>query len=339
MQKRVKELFALLQESKNIIITTHKNPDGDAIGSSLALFHFLKKVNIKTSVITPNRHPSFLDWVPGINEIIIFDEEKDKSIEMISKSDLILTLDFNSLSRCGEISEHINKNSTNFVMIDHHQNPDNYAKILFSEPDRSSTSELVYEIINKTKFYSTIEKNIASCIYLGMMTDTGCFQYNGVTSRTFEIISDLLSKGIEHNKIFNYVFNNSSKSKLSILSKALLNLNIIENNQTSYMYLSKKDLIDSNHKKGDIEGVVNYGLKIKNINFTALFTEDLEDDDLIKISFRSKKYFPCNIFAELHFEGGGHINAAGGKFNGSINEAINLFKEKLKQFKISNYED
>jgi len=167
-----------------------------------------------------------------------------------------------------------------------------------------------------------------------MMTDTGCFQYNGVTSKTYEIISDLLKKKIDQSEIYNNVYNNSSESKLIVLGKALGSLKVLNNHNTSFMHLTKKDLLESNYQKGDSEGIVNYGLTLSNINFTAIFIEDIDQEDLIKISFRSKIDFPCNKFAEQYFQGGGHINAAGGKFIGSIKEAIELFKEKIKEFQV-----
>jgi phosphoesterase RecJ-like protein len=333
MQEKINELCKLLKEAKNIIIVTHNNPDGDAIGSSLALFHYLNKINIKSTIITPNNHPSFLNWASGIDELLIFEDNAESAIKKIKESDLIFTLDFNSLSRCGEIFNHLNLDK-NFIMIDHHQNPESYAKIQFSEPSISSTCELVYNLIDGLGDKSIIDKKIASCLYLGMMTDTGCFQYNGVTSKTYEIISYLLKKKIDQSEIYNNVYNNSTESKLIVLGKALGSLKVLNNHKTSFMHLTKKDLIESSYKKGDSEGIVNYGLTLSNINFTAIFIEDIDQEDLIKISFRSKIDFPCNKFAEQYFEGGGHINAAGGKFIGSIEEAIELFKEKIKEFQV-----
>tara|TARA_B100000161_G_scaffold265462_1_gene241814 strand:- start:5891 stop:6892 length:1002 start_codon:yes stop_codon:yes gene_type:complete len=333
MQEKIKELSKLLKEAKNIIIVTHNNPDGDAIGSSLALFHFLNKINIKATTITPNNHPSFLNWVPGIDELLIFEENTEITTKKIKESDLIFTLDFNSLTRCGEIFNHLDLEK-NFVMIDHHQNPENYAKIQFSEPNISSTCELVYNLIDGFGKKSLINKKIASCLYLGMMTDTGCFQYNGVTSQTYDIISYLITKKIDQSEIYNNVYNNSNISKLLVLGKALGSLKVLKKDNTSFMHLTKKDLLDSNYQKGDSEGIVNYGLSLSNINFTAIFIEDIDQEDLIKISFRSKIDFPCNKFAEQYFEGGGHINAAGGKYIGSVKEAIKFFKEKIKEFQV-----
>ena len=333
MEKKIKKLKNLLLECKRISIVTHLNPDGDAIGSSLALNHYFKSLNLISNVITPNRHPSFLDWVPGINDIIICDEYTEKSYKIIADSDLIFTMDFNSLDRCGEISNFINKDNQKIVMIDHHQLPEDYADINFSFPNISSTCEVVYFIIEASSNLKFINKNIATCIYLGMMTDTGSFQYNGVNSKTHKIIAELINKGIIQSEIYNKVYNENSTSKLMILGKALNSLNVLNEYKTTYMYLNRSELKENNYEKGDTEGIVNYGLSLKNIEFTAMFIEDLDKDNLIKISFRSKNNFPFNKFAKDNFNGGGHINAAGGKFEGKIDDAIAFFIKKIKEFK------
>ena len=336
MTGNIEKLKNLLSIEKKIVITTHINPDGDAIGSSLALFHFLKKLGYKVNIITPNQHPSFLDWVPGCNEIIVFDKNKEYSSNLISESDLLFTLDFNDLSRCGEIGDYIKTKIHDIIMIDHHQSPSNYSKIMFSYPDASSTCELVYNLIKGLKNDSIIDKEIATCIYLGMMTDTGCFQYNSVNSETHKIVSSLLNKGIDHNSIYNKIYNSNNISKLRILGCALNSLTIVKDYKATYMYLSKKQLRENGYKKGDSEGLVNYGLSLKEINFTAIFIEDEDSEDLIKISFRSKNDFPCNLFASEFFDGGGHKNAAGGKFSGKLDEATSKFKDSIKKFNSKN---
>ena len=333
MQEQIKELKKLLTKEKNIVITTHINPDGDAIGSSLALYHFLKRLKYNTCVITPNDHPNFLDWIPGCEQIIIYEKNNDYANKLINDSDIIFTLDFNNLVRCGELKEPINKSSADIIMIDHHQSPCDYAKINFSYPEASSTCELIFKLINSLNKKEIVDDKIASCIYLGMMTDTGCFQYNGVNSETHEILSFLISTGINHTEIYNNIYNSNNVSKLRILGCALNSLNIIKEKNTTYMSLSRKQLKKNKYKKGDSEGIVNYGLSLKGVDFTAIFIEDELDENNIKISFRSKRVFPCNIFAGKFFEGGGHKNAAGGRFTGKLNEAINKFKESLNLFK------
>ena len=332
MEKKIIELNKLLEQSKKLSIITHHNPDGDAIGSSLAIYHYFKRLGLNSNVITPNIHPSFLNWIPGVDQINIYEEDPLKSSKIISESDIIFTMDFNSLDRCGELSKKI-KDKDKIIMIDHHQLPENYAAINFSYPKISSTCEIVYNIIENSGKLNLINKEIATCIYLGMMTDTGSFQYNGVNSKTFKIASDLVKKDIKQSDIYNKIYNENSISKLKLLGKALSNLKIIKESKTTYMYLKRDNLAGSNYEKGDTEGIVNYGLSLKKIEFSAIFIEDLEKKNLIKISFRSKNNFPCNKFAKENFDGGGHINAAGGMYKGKIENAILKFKEKLKKFK------
>ena len=221
-------------------------------------------------------------------------------------------------------------------MIDHHQSPTEYSDITFSYPDISSTCELIFKIITKLKNSNTIDKDICTCIYLGMMTDTGSFQYNGVNCETHLILSALLSNGVEHSKIYNNIYNSNNISKLRILGHALNSLKQISDFKTTFMCLNSKQLIESGYMKGDTEGLVNYGLSLKNIDFTAIFIEDIDVKNLIKISFRSKNLFPCDKFAKKFFNGGGHKNAAGGKFEGAINDAVEKFKTSLKDFKFKN---
>ena len=336
MEGKIKELEKLLSKDKKIVITTHTNPDGDAIGSSLALYHFLKKSNYDVNVITPNQHPEFLNWVPGCEEVIIYDHNINKAKKIIKNSDIIFTLDFNDVNRCGDVGLYFNKKKHKIIMIDHHQSPTEYSDITFSYPDISSTCELIFKIITKLKNSNTIDKDICTCIYLGMMTDTGSFQYNGVNGETHLILSALLSNGVEHSKIYNNIYNSNNISKLRILGHALNSLKQISDFKTTFMCLNSKQLIESGYMKGDTEGLVNYGLSLKNIDFTAIFIEDIDVKNLIKISFRSKNLFPCDKFAKEFFNGGGHKNAAGGKFEGAINDAVEKFKTSLKDFKFKN---
>ena len=332
MEGKIKELKKLLSKEKKIIITTHTNPDGDAIGSSLGLYHFLKKTNHNVNVVTPNRHPEFLNWVPGCDDIIIYEENKELGKKLIDNCDLLFTLDFNNLNRCGLVGENINLKKHEIIMIDHHQSPSDYSKITFSYPQISSTCELIFKLITRLTDIDLIDKDISTCIYLGMMTDTGSFQYNSVNSETHSILSVLMDKGIDHSKVYNNIYNSNNLSKLRILGSALNNLNQIKESKTTYMTLTKTQLVDNNYKKGDTEGLVNYGLSLKNIDFTAIFIEDIDEVNNIKISFRSKNLFPCDKFAKKFFNGGGHKNAAGGKYLGSIDNAVTKFKSSLKDF-------
>ncbi len=326
-------LKKLLLDKKNIVILPHTNPDGDAIGSCLGLMHMLNNFGHNSKVISPNSIPSFLNWVPGFNEILFFDQNKNHCCEAITNAKLIFTLDFNDLNRIGEMSQLIENANAEIILIDHHQNPKDYANLTFSEPKISSTCELLYEIFVELGYEKKINKEISTCIYMGMMTDTGSFKFPNVTYRTHDIVSNLISKGIKTSVIHNKVYDNSSLSKIKILGRALENLNIVSEFKTAYMFLEKKDLESLNYQKGDTEGIVNYGLSLNGINFSTIFIEDYNEKNKIKISFRSFGEFSCDDFARKHFNGGGHKNAAGGKDHGSIMEVIKKFNKFLINYK------
>jgi phosphoesterase RecJ-like protein len=326
-------LKELLFRKKNIVIIPHTNPDGDAIGSSLALMHLLNSIDHNSTVISPNKVPYFLKWSPGFENIIYFDSDKNSCLKLIENADLIFTLDFNDLDRIGEMSKYVDSSNAKIILIDHHLNPKDYADLVFSDIEIGSTCELLFELIIELGHEKNIDSNIASCLYLGMMTDTGSFQYSSVTSRTHEIISKLIQKGINQSDIHNKVYNNSSISRLKVLGSALSNLNVLKELNTVYMYLKRDDLKKFDFQKGDSEGIVNYGLSLKNIIFSVMFIEDINDENNIKISFRSQDSFSCNEFANKHFNGGGHTNAAGGRDDGPIEETIHKFKKLINKYK------
>jgi len=331
--KNIVILKELLDGEKNIVIIPHTSPDGDALGSCLALQHILNETGHKTNVISPNEPPYFLKWTPGFNKIIYYDKDKNLCLNKIKNADIIFTLDFNDLSRIGEMDDPVNSSKASIVMIDHHQNPKNYADVVFSDPNIGSTCELLYEIIVQLGYDKILNTITSTCLYLGIMTDTGSFQYSNVTSRTHEIVSKLVEKKINQFEIHNKVYNNSSVSRLKVLGSALNNLTQIKELNTAYMYLKRGDLIKFDFKKGDSEGIVNYGLSLKNIIFSVIFIEDIENENKIKISFRSQGNFSCNEFAKKHFNGGGHINAAGGIDNSSLEKTINKFTNEIIQYK------
>ena len=331
--KNIAVLKELLVGEKNIVIIPHTNPDGDAIGSSLALMHVLNKLQHKAEIVSPNEPPYFLKWTPGFDKIIYFDNDKKVCLSKIQNAEIIFTLDFNDLNRIGEMKDIVNSSNARIVMIDHHQNPKDYTDIVFSEPSTGSTCELLYEIIIQMGYEKIINSRIASCLYLGIMTDTGSFQYSNVSHRTHEIVSKLISNEINQSEIHNKVYNDSSISRLKVLGSALKNLHQIKELNTAYMFLKRENLKELDFKKGDSEGIVNYGLSLKNIIFSVIFIEDMEDINKVKISFRSQGNFSCNEFANDHFNGGGHINAAGGIHNGPIQETINKFKKVINKYK------
>ena len=316
-----------LSEKKNIIITTHKTPDGDALGSSLALFHVLSN-NHNVHVIVPNEYPNNLKWLPGNDDVIIYEHNEIECDSLISNADLIFCLDFNKLYRVDTMFHIININPAYKVMIDHHEEPDNFCDQILSDPSISSTAELLYDFIINLNY--KLNKDIASCLYTGIITDTGSLRYPNVTNKTHLIVSDLLKLKIKHSEIHMNLFDSQNESRLLLLKIILDNLKIFNKRQTALTYLYEKDLLDRNYKKGDTEGFVNMPLSLKNINFSALF---IEFKDGIKMSFRSQGDFDVNLFAKKYFNGGGHKNAAGGVFKfKNMEKAIEYFSQVIDDF-------
>jgi len=328
----LKELKNLLSQPKRIVIVCHKNPDGDAIGSSLGLYFYLRKNKHDVSVIVPNDYPSFLKWLPGNNEVIIYDNNKSANDKRINDAELIFTLDFNAFHRTGSMEAVLSDSKAIKVMIDHHQQPDDYAKFTFSEVSMSSTCEMVYHFIDMLGDKELIDASIGTCLYTGIMTDTGSFRFPSTTSTTHSVIADLMDRGTENSKIHNAVFDANSESRLQLLGCALKNLKVLPNYKTAYIYLTQKDLDTYNFKKGDTEGFVNYGLSIEGVIFAAIFIEN-KQENIIKISLRSKGDFSVNEFSRAHFSGGGHTNAAGGKSDDSLKETLSRFENLLKDYK------
>ncbi len=329
---RILEITAELAKAENIVIVPHKGPDGDAMGASLGLFHFLKDKGHKAHVIAPNDYPHFLKWLPGNEEVIIYEQSKTEAERLISEAEIIFTLDFNDLSRCGDMEESLKASNAAFVMIDHHQEPLDYAQYTYSDVTMSSTCEMVYQFIHKLKSTKRITPEIATCLYAGIMTDTGSFRFSSTSSNTHRVIAELIDHGAKNSEIHNRVFDTNSENKLQLLGTALQNLKVNKALRTAYISLSQEELQRHNFKKGDTEGFVNYGLSLEGIIFAVIFIEK-ENEDLVKISFRSKGDFDVNQFARKHFEGGGHINAAGGKSDLSLNDTIVKFNRILPQYK------
>ncbi len=328
----ITSLKTLLKLPKSICIVAHKNPDGDAIGSSLGLYHYLLLKGHKVTVILPNAYPDFLKWVPGEPHIINYELHTAKADAIIHDCDLIFTLDFNALHRAGEMAEVLAKSTAIKVMIDHHQNPDGYANYVYSDTSICSTCQMVYHFIDMLNDTAYIDKNIATALYLGIMTDTGSFRFRSTTSTTHQVIAHLIDKGADNAQIHNNVYDTNSLSRLKLLGRAIDNLVVIDHLHTAYISLSQNDLDEFNFKKGDTEGVVNYALSIKGIKFAIIFIEN-KHDGIIKISFRSKGNFDVNAFARTHFDGGGHINAAGGKSDTNLTSTITRFIDILNQYK------
>ena len=323
--KDIKEVKSLLTRPKKIVIVSHRNPDGDAYGSSLALYHYLVKLKHNVVVVSPNDSPDFLKWLPGVEDIIIFETNTKKASELLRDADIIFTLDFNALHRVGAAMQKILESvSSIYIMVDHHQQPDSYAKFMFSDPSACSTSQMIYQFLEKIDGLDVIDKTIATCIYTGIVTDTGSFKYQSTTSETHRIIASLIDIGIEHTKIHNNLYDTNSYNRLQLLGKALRNLKTLPQYNTAYISLSQREMNLHHFKKGDTEGFVNYALSLKDVVLAVIFIED-QKQGIIKMSLRSKGYFSVNNFARKHFNGGGHENAAGGRSEESLQDTISKF--------------
>ncbi|MBC7642106.1 MAG: bifunctional oligoribonuclease/PAP phosphatase NrnA [Flavobacterium sp.] len=336
-EKDILELKQILSQTKKIAIIPHRNPDGDAMGAALGMYHFLLKLNHQVTVIAPNEFSDFLAWMPGADKILIFENETSKAKEILQNSDIVFALDFNALHRTGDEMELVLKElKATFVMIDHHQSPDSFAKFTYSNTNFGSTCEMVYNFISFLGETSLIDKNISTSIYTGILTDSGGFKYPKTTGKTHRIVANLIDLGAENTIIPNLLYDNNSYSRLQLLGRALQNMKVFYECQTAYTVLTQNELDEFKYVKGDTEGIVNYGLTIKNINFAAIFIEH-SDEKIIKISFRSQGKFDVNQFAREHFSGGGHINAAGGKSNKSMKETIEKFENLVQQINKNNF--
>ncbi|NBU80941.1 MAG: bifunctional oligoribonuclease/PAP phosphatase NrnA [Flavobacteriaceae bacterium] len=320
----------LLATPKKIAIIPHRSPDGDAMGSTLGLYHFLLKLNHNPVVISPNEFPNSLAWLPGSETVLIYENDKENGTKILNEAELVFTLDFNALHRTGEMEQVLNKLSAPMIMIDHHQKPDIYAKVTYSDTSIGSTCEMIYNMILFLDKKVLLDKTIATCIYTGITTDTGSFRFPSTTSTTHRIAADLIDIGINNSGIHNLLFDDNSANRLQLLGRALQNIKVFPEYKTSYITLSQKELDEFQYQKGDTEGIVNYGLSIKGIHFSAIFIEH-RDENIIKISFRSQGSFDVNQFAREHFNGGGHINAAGGKSYESMKATTNKFEDLVSK--------
>ena len=323
----------LLATPKKIAIIPHRGPDGDAMGSTLALYHFLLKNDHQPVILSPNEFPDFLAWLPGSETIKIFEKDKQNCTKILQEADLIFTLDFNALHRTGEMEHVLAQLKAPFIMIDHHQKPDDYAAVTYSDTAFGSTCEMIYNFISFLGNKQDIDKTIGTCIYTGILTDSGSFRFPKTTGNTHRIVAELIDLGVENTEIPSLLFDNSGFGRLQILGQALQNMKVIMQHKTAYTTLSQDELNSFDYVKGDTEGIVNYGLSIKGIDFAAIFIENTEEK-IIKISFRSQGTFDVNQFARDHFNGGGHQNAAGGKSEVSLQETIQKFEDLVTKISI-----
>jgi phosphoesterase RecJ-like protein len=321
----------VISSPKKIVITTHHKPDADALGSSLGMANYLLKKGHEVTVITPSDYPSFLHWMKGNDDVINFEDKnsQEKAKKIIQKAEVIFCLDFSCLSRLQEMASSVEGSKAYKVNIDHHQDPKDFADFRYWSTEAAATCELVYELICKTGDRSLIDKDIADCLYAGIMTDTGGFRHPNTTKNVHLITAELIDLGADNSKISRLIYDTNSINRLKFIGFAITRrLVILEDLQTAYFAISKKDLRKYHSKTGDTEGLVNYALSLDGIKIAALFTER---EDGVKISFRSTEEIAVNKFAAAHFDGGGHKNASGGKSKLSLKETTEQFEKLIKQ--------
>jgi phosphoesterase RecJ-like protein len=330
-EANIQKAKKIIDKVDKIVIVTHVSPDGDAVGSSLALSHFLTEIGKMVNIIVPNDFPGFLKWMEGAKDIIIGYKKENIVAEVIENAELIFCLDFNALNRIEQIRSFVENSPAKKIMIDHHPYPDNFCDVTISHPEISSTSELIFRFICRMGLYEYVDKNCAECIYTGMMTDTGAFTYTSNSPEIYYIISELLTKGIDKDAIYSKVYNNYSEGRIRLQGYILYEkLRIFKEYKTSLITLSINEQNRFHYKKGDAEGFVNIPLSIENVVLSVFIRED---ENIIRISLRSKGNFPSNELAAGIFGGGGHLNASGGEFQGKLEDAVALFEASLPKYK------
>lgn len=333
----IRKLSTILSDkSLKVVIISHVNPDGDAIGSSLALYQYFKNISFENvEVVIPNMHPSFLTWVPYNDRIITATKQNSPATRLLKNADLIFCVDFNDLERTDQLTSSIRNSKAVRVLIDHHPDPKPEFDIMFSHTATSSTSELVYDLIVAMGHKDLLNKDIAACLYAGIITDTGSLSYGCNYPKTYYIIAHLMELGIDGELIHRQIYDTYSEDRMRLLGFSLSDrLVVLHACKTAYIHLSAQDLKNFNYKEGDTEGVVNYALSIQGIELAAIF---IEKKGVVKISLRSKGDINVNNLARSYFNGGGHKNAAGGRSKKSIEDTIEYFKSIITEISSSEF--
>lgn len=319
----------LTESKKTVTIIPHENPDGDAIGSSLGLGQVLKNYGHEVQIIPVNNYPDFLKWFTSDVPIVIYEKEKKRAKELLFNSDVLICLDFNDTKRAGHLEKMINRFENTKIMIDHHPYPTDFCDFMVSETSYSSTAELVFDVVTEIGLASNFDEKAGEALFTGILTDTGGFNHN-TSKNTFKVVSELMDLGINTDKIRSKVFSNYSADRMQLLGFCLSEkMQVFPEYRAAVICITQEELKRFNFKPGDTEGLVNYPLSINNIVFTALF---IEKEDFVKASFRSKGNFPANAFSNKHFNGGGHLNAAGGESKLSLEKTILKFTQLLPEF-------
>ena len=330
-QDSITAVEKIISEKNKFVLLAHKNPDGDALGSSLALCHYLKSRGKDATVVLPNQFPDFLAWMPGVGDVVLYDKDAAKANELIACADAFFCLDFNVLNRTGDVAAAVAENTAPKILIDHHLFPSNEFAVEISFPEACSTSELVFRLVTMLSGESVLPYDIAQCIYTGMMTDTGAFAYASSRKDIFLIVASLLESGIDKDYIYRKVFYSSSLTRMRLHGYAMYKkLKVYNKYNAALITLGYEELQRFYAVKGDTEGLVNQPLQIKGIRFSCFLREEMPGK--INVSLRSVDDFPCNEVAAEFFNGGGHKNASGGELHCSMEEAMTLFGVALRRF-------
>ena len=332
-EAELQQLRSIIAAAADIVVIGHVNPDGDAIGSTLAWTNYLQSEGKSVSVIVPDKYPDFLNWLPNTDKILRHDKHPEKTELMVASADLIFCLDLNVLPRTEELADHIAASKAVKVLIDHHPNPDDCFNLVISHTEMSSTSELIFRIVWQLGAFDRLGTHFAVPCYCGMMTDTGGFTFNSTRPEIFFIISQLLTKGIDKDKIYRNVYNVASESKIRLWGYVLYEkMQYDAARHAAFFTLTRDDLKRFNYIKGDAEGLVNMPLQIKGTRLSISLREDTDRDNLIWVSLRSVDDFNCTEMATQFFNGGGHFNASGGRLNCSIEEAARITRKAIETF-------
>ena len=326
--KAIKEIFPLLTTPRKVVITTHQKPDADAMGSSLALSHFLSGFGHSVTVISPTNWAGWVDWMPGTKQVLDYEKNKAKADAIMDEADWLFCLDFNIFHRTKSMTEKLKALTCTKILIDHHQEPD-VASFTYgiSDTSKSSTCEMIYDFIVDSGNADKITMEINECIYAGVVADTGSFRFSSTHAGVHKLAADLKARGLDHGKVHEKLFDNFLENRLRFTGNVLLNrMEVFYEYNTALVAIPKADLIKYQIKTGDSEGLVNFPLSIQGIKLVALV---IDRDEERKWSFRSKGEFDCNTFARKYFEGGGHYNASGGRSSESLEEAVENFKKAM----------
>ena len=327
------QLNQLISHAQNILITCHKSPDGDAIGSSLGWADYLRSLGKDATVIVPDQYPDFLKWMPNTEKIVRYDKHKEKCNMLFKITDLIFCLDYNTPSRVDEMESSLVGSPAPKVLIDHHLDPNVPAVLTISQPEASSTSELVFRIVWQLGGFERLSKQFAVPVYCGMMTDTGGFLYNSTRPEIYFIIGELLTKNIDKDKIYRNVYHNYSEDRIRMMGYVMYEkLVYVPELHAAYYTLTKEEQKRFNFLKGDAEGLVNIPQQIKGLKLSISLREDSDKPNLVWVSLRSVDDFPCNKMAEEFFNGGGHLNASGGRVNGTMQDAVETVKKAFRAY-------